>query len=686
MEASDIEKCEENELLSIKKIKNKYPVSAIILLILKWLDSISFSGMSGLLVLYFISQFVYFSTYEFYLHNMFKAYVVILAFVAATITDSWIGKFKAFIGSNIFLLLSHFTVIIKELLSEDIIRSRFLVVLGLFFMALATGIKMPCILCLAGDQFPKYQVKERNKVFSFLYMSTVFGTFFADIFIPFIMGETCSRNNCYLIYFGSSAGIVTFNLVIFILSKNSFFIEAPQGSKLWKILMCVQYSIRNQLQYCFWKAPRRNNCLDWASQKYSETDINEVKCFFRMLLFLSPFPIFWALVEKQSVEWITQAKKMQPAVAGYPVENANFQLVFTAALLFSLIVIELVFVPLAECLGKNFSLRKRTTVGIIFIYLSSLTSFFLELKIENSPNITPGSRESFIRILNAADTSFQVTFIKNKSYIFYSKRSQIFESSDDYERIYLDSDQQYFQVKLHSNVTFKREEMLLEEKTAYVMILFGSLPFYSIMLIKETTTKPENGVANVRIINILDKDVDIITPVGTYHLKEYDRTSELNIRINGNTKLLCMIEKKDHVLELGALQFGASYLVFITEDIPELKTWKIKQPEIKSFSIVWQLPQLLVMGIGKYLLIVSCMELFYCEAPKGMKVTMQALWTSTLFSSSLILYCVTHTSFLPKWIEYFLLSSFLLVWIIIFFIISYFYQEIPWNYERESFS
>ncbi|XP_036618481.1 solute carrier family 15 member 2-like [Trichosurus vulpecula] len=676
MEVSDVEKCEEDQLLKIKKFRNKYPVSVIILLVLQWLDSISFSGMHGMLILYFVSQFSYFSTHEIYLHQMFRGHVVILAFVAATITDSWLGKFNAFIGSNILLLLAHFTVIIKEKLSEDILTFRFLVILGLFSVALATSIKMPSLLCLAGDQFPAHQVKKRNKVFSSLYLSIVFGAFFADVAIPFVLEETCSSSDCFLIFFGTSAGIVTFNLVIFIFSKKLFFIEIPQGSKLLKILKCVQCALKNQLRHCSMNTPRRDHWLDWASEKFSENHINEVKILFRLLLLLSPLPIFWALVEKQQTEWIEQAKKMTTTMAGHALGNEDLQLFFPAILLISLILMELAFIPLAEWLGINFSLIKKVMIGMIFIYLSSLMSFLLELQIERSPSIMPGSRESFLRILNVADVSFRVNFLKNGSYVSYSKMSQIFEDSHEYHRIYLDSKQQYFQINLHSYTLVKKEEILLQEKTKYIMILSGHKQFYSVILVKEITTKPDIGTAHVRIINTLDKDAFIVMSVTSYLLPKHNGiSSELTVRTKRNINLICMIEKKKYVLELGLLQFGASYMIFVIEATPVLKTWKTKWIEMKALYIGWQLPQILIMGIGRYLLIVSCMEFFYYKAAKGTKVTVQALWTSTLSSGSLILYLVNYTSFLPQWIEYFLLSNILLLMIISFFIIGYYYHE-----------
>ncbi|XP_078004436.1 solute carrier family 15 member 2-like [Phascolarctos cinereus] len=108
-------------------------------------------------------------------------------------------------------------------------------------------------------------------------------------------------------------------------------------------------------------------------------------------------------------------------------------MIFSAILLINLILMELVFIPLAEWLGINFSLIKKTMIGMILIYFSSLISFLLELQIEKSPNILPGSRESFLRIINVADISFNVTFLKNNSSMSYSRVSRVFQAGSQKE-------------------------------------------------------------------------------------------------------------------------------------------------------------------------------------------------------------------------------------------------------------
>ncbi|XP_012407969.1 solute carrier family 15 member 2-like isoform X4 [Sarcophilus harrisii] len=549
MEASDFK---DDHLLKFKKIGNKYPVSVIILVVVIWLHTMCCNEVKDRLV------------NENYLQQIFEGAMIVLAFTGATFTDSWLGKYNALIGSIIFLIFTQITIIVKESLIKDFYISWIFDIFGLFFLSLAFCIQMSCEYCLAGDQFPLYQVKERKKIFSSLYLSTTFGILFADIFAHLIWVSKWFSKSYSLLLSGILMGTMSLILVTILWCKKFFFIEHPKGSALLEIFKCILFAMKNKLIHCSWKTPKRDHWLDWASEKYSENNIKAVKLFFRLLLFILPFPIFWALVNKQERKWDYQAIQM--------------------------------------------------------------------------------------------------------SHILYP----------NYDAIDLDSDQDVFQLRVSSSTWFKKEEILLEEKTIYLLILSGKETLYSITLMKEDYEKPENGLAHVRIFNTLDKDIYIMLLVDTFRLQKHNGYSpQLSIRISRKVNLFYMIEEKKEVLQLkaGLLKFGSSYLLFIIQHVPVVKIHKVKLVQVKSFSVAWQFPQLFIKDLGRYFLTISCMEFFYYEAPKGLKVTMTALWTSTLYSSYIIMNFVSYISLLPEWIEYFLISCILLSIITAFFIISYYYKE-----------
>ncbi|XP_031799635.1 solute carrier family 15 member 2-like isoform X1 [Sarcophilus harrisii] len=661
MEASDFK---DDHLLKFKKIGNKYPVSVIILVVVIWLHTMCCNEVKDRLV------------NENYLQQIFEGAMIVLAFTGATFTDSWLGKYNALIGSIIFLIFTQITIIVKESLIKDFYISWIFDIFGLFFLSLAFCIQMSCEYCLAGDQFPLYQVKERKKIFSSLYLSTTFGILFADIFAHLIWVSKWFSKSYSLLLSGILMGTMSLILVTILWCKKFFFIEHPKGSALLEIFKCILFAMKNKLIHCSWKTPKRDHWLDWASEKYSENNIKAVKLFFRLLLFILPFPIFWALVNKQERKWDYQAIQMSHILRRHQVTDETVENMFSAVILFLLFLMELILFPFMEQLGISFSLIKKMVIGMLLIFFSSLGALILELKIQNSAGMKPNSRQSFLKVLNVADSTFDVILYKNNSH----KTTKIImdDMYPNYDAIDLDSDQDVFQLRVSSSTWFKKEEILLEEKTIYLLILSGKETLYSITLMKEDYEKPENGLAHVRIFNTLDKDIYIMLLVDTFRLQKHNGYSpQLSIRISRKVNLFYMIEEKKEVLQLkaGLLKFGSSYLLFIIQHVPVVKIHKVKLVQVKSFSVAWQFPQLFIKDLGRYFLTISCMEFFYYEAPKGLKVTMTALWTSTLYSSYIIMNFVSYISLLPEWIEYFLISCILLSIITAFFIISYYYKE-----------
>ncbi|XP_051820038.1 solute carrier family 15 member 2-like [Antechinus flavipes] len=660
MEASDFK---DDHLLNLKKIRNKYPVSVIILVFVIWVYTMCYNEIKDRLVS------------ENYLQQIFEGSVVILAFSVATLIDSRLGKYNALIGSIIFLILTQIITIVKASLIENFSIIWIFDIMGLLCLSLAFSMQMSCEYCLAGDQFPVYQVKERKKVFSALYLVTIFGIFFADLFAHVIWESKWYSQSYSLLFNGILVGTMTLMLVTTLLCKKFFFIERPKGSALLEIFKCILFAMKNKLIHCSWKTPKRDHWLDWASEKYSEKNIKAVKLFFRLLLFIMPFPIFWALVNKQEKKWDYQAIQMSRILHRHDLLDENIENMFFVVILILLVVLEMILLPFMERLGISFSLIKKMVIGMLLIYVSSLGALILELQIQNSTSIKPHSKQSFLKILNVADHEFEIVLYKNNSH--QSSEITLDAMYPDYDTIDLDSDEEYFQIHISDSTWFKKEVILLKEKTIYILILSGKKT-YSITLMKEDTEKPENGLAHVRIFNTLDKDIYLILLVDTFRLQKHNGYSpQLSIRISRKVNLFYMIEEKKDVLQLkaGLLKFGSSYLIFIIQDVPVVKIHKVKLMEMKAFSVGWQFPQLFIKDVGKYFLTVSCLEFFYYEAPPGLKVTMTALWTSSLYGSYLIMNFVSYISLLPEWIEYFLISCILLSVIIAFFIISYYYKE-----------
>uniref|UniRef100_A0A5F8G852 Solute carrier family 15 member 2-like n=1 Tax=Monodelphis domestica TaxID=13616 RepID=A0A5F8G852_MONDO len=628
MEAIEAQK--EEQLLKIKKFRNKFPVSGIILLIIKWLDNTSFSELYGLLKKNFFSHFNFSTEYGNSLDLMFHCCLTSMALISSIITDSCLGKFNALILSQVLLLTGYSIVIAREFLPEDTFMSMFLLVTGLLLVASSTGVKLPCFMCLAGDQFQENQVKERNMMFSFLFLSISFGEIFATFLVPLIKDLECFSKNCYLVYLLASTCIEIFCIVLLIVSKKLFFIAVLKRGKILEIFKCIQFALVNQLRHCALKIPRRDHWLDWALEKFSEEQIRDVKIFFLLLLFTIPFPFLWALSKKQTNANFFQAKKMNRSLAGFSWQNDEVQAYVSGCLIIIITFSEICVRPIAKRHGFSFTTMRKMLIGMLLIYISMLITLYLELQIEKHEN---------------------------------------------YKKIHLDSEYQNFLNKLYSSKTLKKENILLKEKEKYTLVLYGRSRNFSSLLIHDEENTSGNGLADVKIVSALDKNITFLRALGSFRLTEYNRVSpSLRIKTNRSRKLLC---KTDVIywFTLGLLDYGGNYMYVIIKDTPILISWKIQTIEIKNISFVWQIPQLIIFEIGEFMVQVSCMQFYYAEAVEGMKVTMMALWLNTIFTGFLIDTTMIYNFLLPSWIDQFIFSSIQLALIIIIVITAYYYQE-----------
>ncbi|NXE34555.1 S15A2 protein, partial [Ptilorrhoa leucosticta] len=104
-----------------------------------------------------------------------------------------------------------------------------------------------------------------------------------------------------------------------------------------------------------------------------------------------------------------------------------------------------------------------------------------------------------------------------------------------------------------------------------------------------------------RFINGLSQDVNLtidskkfIAVQKNYSASEYSLL-ERDIYDNGK----CITETEEFPLELGLLDFGASYTVVITNiSGGAVETWKSEDIKANNVHMAWQLPQYLLISAG----------------------------------------------------------------------------------------
>ncbi|OWK00757.1 hypothetical protein Celaphus_00016795 [Cervus elaphus hippelaphus] len=62
-----------------------------------------------------------------------------------------------------------------------------------------------------------------------------------------------------------------------------------------------QFAIKNRIRHRSKKFPKREHWLDWASEKYDERLISQIKMVTRVMFLYIPLPMFWALFDQQGI-------------------------------------------------------------------------------------------------------------------------------------------------------------------------------------------------------------------------------------------------------------------------------------------------------------------------------------------------------------------------------------------------
>ncbi|XP_071418292.1 solute carrier family 15 member 2 isoform X5 [Pithys albifrons albifrons] len=290
------------------------------------------------------------------------------------------------------------------------------------------------------------------------------------------------------------------------------------------------------------------------------------------------------------------------------------------------------------------------------------------------PRLVP--EESLIRVLNLAKNPVRVT-IQDKD--LFQQPMEAFQNPAEYSKLILNGEQQSLLFTLQHQGLNLAFNYTVKEKSVYSLIVFEAEGSLSSRLITDLEAKPENGLAAVRFINGLSQDVNLtidrkrfIAVQENYSASEYSLL-ERDIYNNGK----CITETGEFPLELGLLDFGASYTIVIT-NISEgaVKTWKSEDIKANNVHMAWQLPQYLLISAGEVMFSITGLAFSYSQSPASMKSVLQAGWLLTVAVGNTFVLIVAEAAPMAQWAEFVLFTVLLFAVCIIFSIMGYFYVSV----------
>ncbi|KAF7241744.1 Solute carrier family 15 member 2 [Varanus komodoensis] len=392
----------------------------------------------------------------------------------------------------------------------------------------------------------------------------------------------------------------------------------------------------------------------------------------------------FATQQNKGSRWTLQATKMNADFSGYVLQPDQMQFLNPLLILVFIPVFDFGLYPLVNLCKFNFTPIKKMATGMILAGLAFAAAAVVELKIEENAMPVPAPRESYIQVLNLADSNIEVAI---QDYDLSWQPIKPFQDPTEYSKLILSSDQQILHFKIQYQGSTSTFSHTVQEKSVNSLVVYkvkGSLASH---LIKDMDTKPSEGMTAVRFINTLDLDVNItlvseefVSVNKSYGVSDYRFLSRGRcywssfLRYN-NAK--CQTGAEESTLHLGLLDFGASYTVIITNtSTKNLQTWKMEDIPANNVHISWQIPQYMLISAGEVVFSITGLAFSYSQAPASMKSVLQAGWLLTVAFGNVIVLIVAQAAPMEQWAEFTLFAALLFVVCVIFSIMGYFYTSV----------
>ncbi|XP_043852032.1 solute carrier family 15 member 2-like [Dromiciops gliroides] len=656
---------------------SNYPLSIAFIVVNEFCERFSYYGMKAVLTLYFLYFLHWSEDTSTSVYHAFSSLCYFTPLLGAVMADSWLGKFRTIIYLSLVYVLGH---LIKSLGAVPVVGGHMmhtvLSMVGLFLIALGTGGIKPCVSAFGGDQFEEEHAKERSRFFSVFYLAINAGSLISMFVTPMLRGDVqCFGGDCYALAFGVPGMLMVLALVVFALGSKMYKKPPPEGNIVVKVSKCIWFAISNRLKNRSSEIPKREHWLDWAEEKYPKQLILEVKALTRVLFLYIPLPMFWALLDQQGSRWTLQATRMNGNMGFFVFQPDQIQVLNPLLVLIFIPMFDFGLYPLVKMCGINLTSIRKMATGMILASLAFAIAATVEIKINELSPHKPGSKEVYLRILNLADDEVKVALMDYQNNSLLPEPIKPLQKTE-HSKMLLTTESQYFHFQLQYHNMSVTSEHILEEKNRYSLVIRGDQSGVSSILIKDMVTSTANGMAAVRLINTLDKDVnltlnrDVSLSVG----EDYGISAYRTLERGKYHHVLCRTQDKDFSLDLGLLDFGAAYIVVITNSSDQgLQAWKTEDISPNQMSIAWQLPQYIIVTAAEVMFSVTGLEFSYAQAPLSMKSVLQAAWLLTVAMGNIIVLIVAQTSVLVQWAEFILFSCLLLIVCFIFSIMGYYY-------------
>ncbi|KAM8854845.1 solute carrier family 15 member 2 [Spinachia spinachia] len=652
-----------------------YPTSICFIVVNEFCERFSYYGMKAVLTLYFLTYLHWDKDRSTAVYHAFSSLCYFTPILGALIADSWLGKFKTIVYLSLVYVVGHVVKSVGAIPTVGDVNAHIsLSMLGLILIAIGTGGIKPCVAAFGGDQFDEGHASERQKFFSIFYMSINAGSLLSTVITPILRGDVeCFGGDCYALAFGVPAVLMIVALVVFMSGSGLYKRNPPQGNILLEVCSCIGFAIKKRCKKSK-SDSKRKHWLDWSEEKYSKRLIQEIKMLLRVLVLYIPLPMFWALFDQQGSRWTLQATRMNMALGdSFIIKPDQLQMLNALLILLFIPVFDLVVYPLVGLCRINVTPLRKMAIGMIFAALAFVAATVVEVNVVRSV-VEPAAEGKFLlQVINVADGDVMLKVPGSDTFPDPIPRLQ---DPTSYETLSASGDE--LKLQLSFNGRPSECSFMPEQREAYSLILYPDAPGVNCRRVTDHIRKNEDGNPLLRFLNALPHSANVTVGAHTFHV-----TSGFSMSPNSTVDRgrypdvsCCSAQGFCAHVDLGLLDFGASYTVVLTEEAGKVVAHKMEDVEANNVHIAWQIPQYVLLTMGEVMFSITGLEFSYSQAPANMKSVLQAGWLLTVAFGNVIVLIVAEGAGLEQWKEFLLFAGLLLVVFFIFSFMAYFYTYV----------
>ncbi|XP_034740659.1 solute carrier family 15 member 2 [Etheostoma cragini] len=655
-----------------------YPASICFIVVNEFCERFSYYGMKAVLTLYFLTYLHWDKDLSTAVYHAFSSLCYFTPILGALIADSWLGKFKTIIYLSIVYVIGH---VVKSVGAIPTVGNSSmhiaLSMLGLILIAFGTGGIKPCVAAFGGDQFDEEHGSERQKFFSIFYMSINAGSLLSTVITPILRGDVqCFGSDCYALAFGVPAVLMIVALVVFTAGSVLYKRNPPQGNILLEVCNCIGFAIKNRWRR--WKYdPQRKHWLDWAEENYSKRLIEEIKMVLRVLVLYIPLPMFWALFDQQGSRWTLQATRMNMAFGDvFVIKPDQMQMLNALLILLFVPIFDLIIYPLVGFCRINITPLRKMATGMIFAALAFGAATLVEVNVVKTVVDPAPAGSCLLQVFNLAEANVS---LKIPGSNLFPEPIQHLQDPPKYETLSLEASGEEVKIQVTFNGKTSECNHVFDEQKAYSLILYSDTTTgIQCKHVDDHIIKNEDGNPLLRFLNTLPEAINLTVGQVIFQLpSSYSMSPNKTVARGEYRHVSCSLQSDQcSDLDLGLLDFGASYTVVLMEESGKIVAHKMEDVSANDVHIAWQIPQYVLITTGEVMFSITGLEFSYSQAPANMKSVLQAGWLLTVAFGNVIVLIVAEGAGLEQWKEFLLFAVLLLAVCVIFSIMAYFYTYV----------